>query len=435
MLVGAVREHNVFPLTGYCNLSCVFCSHRHNPPGTEAYSFPPLPEDLLEGLIPYLDPGKKIIIGESATRLREGEPLTHPQFISLIRKIRLRYPDTPIQVTTNGALLDEEVIASMADLKPLELVLSLNSASERGRHLLMGDTRPENAIRSVHLLKKVKISFHGSLVALPHLVGWDDLHNTIEYLDQAGAVTIRYLLPGYTRLSDPLLVTPADAYCEYDSFLKPLRKKFRTPLLAEPPLIENLDALIEGVIKGSPVQKAGLLPDDRIISVAGREVVSRVDTFELLAANANPKVKLMRNGSSFEVMVQKKSSEQSGLAVAYDLDLNQVDRVRSSLLNRAETLMLVSKPALQRWEIAKEIFDLRNLTLRAVPSVYFGGSIECAGLLTASDFQITLDQMADLNRFGKVIIPAIAFDGSARDLSGSSFLAVNASGLPVEMVS
>jgi NifB/MoaA-like Fe-S oxidoreductase len=72
----------------------------------------------------------------------------------------------------------------------------------------MGDSQPEIAIRSVKILRKLRIHFHGSLVALPHLVGWNDLRNTLEYLDQAGALTIRVLLPGYTRLSDPSLISP-----------------------------------------------------------------------------------------------------------------------------------------------------------------------------------------------------------------------------------
>jgi MoaA/NifB/PqqE/SkfB family radical SAM enzyme len=92
LLVEAVREHNVLPLTGRCNLSCLFCSHRFNPPGTEAFSFGPLAIELLGELAAYLDPQQKIIIGESATRLREGEPLTHLRFMDLLKELRTRYP-------------------------------------------------------------------------------------------------------------------------------------------------------------------------------------------------------------------------------------------------------------------------------------------------------------------------------------------------------
>ena len=434
LLVVAVREHNVVPLTGSCNLSCIFCSHSHNPPGTEAFSFPPLPLELLRGLLPYLDPEKKIIIGESATRLREGEPLTHPQFLSFIGHLRRHYPNTPIQITTNGTLLDEEAVESLAVLKPLELVLSLNSISEKGRRLLMNDTRPEQAIRAVQLLQSYEIPFHGSLVALPHLSGWDDLQNTIECLDRAGAITVRFLLPGYTKLSDPSLVPPHGTDRKCYRLLDTLRRKLRTPLLAEPPLIEDLDAAIEGVLKGSPAQKAGLLPGDRIIYAAGSEVVSRVDAYQRIAEKENPRVELLRDGGNLKITVQKNSSEASGLAVAYDLDPDQLKQLRASLPPQGETLMLVSKPALKRWQIAAEKFALRGLVLHDVPSVYFGGSIESAGLLTVGDFQSALDRRSDLNRFNKVLLPAIAFNGSGMDLCGISYFDIDTGRIPVQLV-
>lgn len=132
LLVEAVLKDNVLPLTGLCYLSCIFCSHRNNPPGTNAFSFAPLPEEIWSDLACYLDPERKIIIGESATRLREGEPFTHPQFQKVIRKLRLLYPKTLIQLTTNGSLFREETAAFLAALKPLELVISLNSASHIG---------------------------------------------------------------------------------------------------------------------------------------------------------------------------------------------------------------------------------------------------------------------------------------------------------------
>lgn len=139
---------------------------------------------------------KKIIIGESATRLREGEPLTHPQFLPLIRQLRRLHPVTTIQLTTNASLLDEKTVYHLGRLKPLEVIVSLNSATAEGRTLLMGDPDPFRAIDAIDLLQRHKLPFHGSIVALPHLVGWDDLHETLMVLDRAGAVTMRLLLPG-----------------------------------------------------------------------------------------------------------------------------------------------------------------------------------------------------------------------------------------------
>ena len=97
LLVEAVRRHNVLPLTGRCNLSCCFCSHGQNPPGTQAYTFLPLEAERLLDLMPFLDPEQKIIIGESATRLREGEPLTHPDFFAILEQLRRLDEPTAIE--------------------------------------------------------------------------------------------------------------------------------------------------------------------------------------------------------------------------------------------------------------------------------------------------------------------------------------------------
>jgi hypothetical protein len=50
--------------------------------------------------------------------------------------------------------------------------------------------------------------------------------------------------------------------------------------------------------------------------------------------------------------MQKGSRSASGLVMNYDLDPAQVERVRRLLSDNEKTLMLVSEPALKRWQIA-----------------------------------------------------------------------------------
>ena len=77
-LVEAARK-NILPLTSYCNVRCVFCSHKQNPDGVLIHRLPSLPVAKVEELVQLLDPREKVVIGESATRLVEGEPFTHPE--------------------------------------------------------------------------------------------------------------------------------------------------------------------------------------------------------------------------------------------------------------------------------------------------------------------------------------------------------------------
>jgi MoaA/NifB/PqqE/SkfB family radical SAM enzyme len=129
MLWESVSKENVLPLTSTCNLRCVFCSNRQNPRGVRVYAVPHLPLPLVKSLIPCLDPGRKIIIGEAATRINEGEPFTHPHIWQTLEAIRERYPQAMLQITTNGTLLDRVAVKRLAVMQPLEVNLSLNSAT------------------------------------------------------------------------------------------------------------------------------------------------------------------------------------------------------------------------------------------------------------------------------------------------------------------
>lgn len=418
LLVEAVRKDNVLPLTGLCNLSCIFCSHRNNPPGTNAFSFAPLPEETWSDLAHYLDPERKIIIGESATRLREGEPFTHPQFQKVMRKLRLLYPKTLIQLTTNGSLLGEDTAAFLAALKPLELVISLNSASEYWRRLIMNDNSPEIALAVPELLASHNIPFHGSLVALPHLAGFNDLDSTVTELDRYGAETIRILLPGYTAMSNPSIIPPTGTKKKVYAYAASANTRFTSVILVEPPLIEDLEPMVEGVIKESPASKAGLLTGDRIDLIDGVNPLTRVEAFKMVDSKALTRLIITRGNRSMETALNRHYSKTSGLVMNYDLDPDQVLRVKSRLSESIKTLMLLSEPSLSRWQAAAVKYCLENITFKTVRSNFFGGSINCAGLLTVGDFQTALHETELPGQFKQLLIPSIAFDDSGRDMCG-----------------
>ena len=85
ILYDSVYQYNILPLTSACNVSCTFCSHKQNPPEVEVYTIQPLTLFEIEELMVFLSPDRKIVIGESATRLIEGEPFTHPKFFTILK--------------------------------------------------------------------------------------------------------------------------------------------------------------------------------------------------------------------------------------------------------------------------------------------------------------------------------------------------------------
>ncbi len=45
----------------------------------------------------------------------------------------------------------------------------------------------------------MKFFFLGSIVAMPHIVGWDDVAKTVIFLSENGALSIRIFLPGFSK--------------------------------------------------------------------------------------------------------------------------------------------------------------------------------------------------------------------------------------------
>jgi hypothetical protein len=329
----------------------------------------------------------------------------------------------------------------------------LNSATPNGRRLLMGDRRPRRAALAAGLLARCGVPLHGSVVALPHLVGWDDLVETLRFLDGAGAKTIRLLLPGFTRFSSPALLPPPGTLERCYRLVEGLRGELRAPLVAEPPLIGDLDPVVEGVIDGTAAGRAGLRAGDLITAVDGRPPRSRVEAFALCRRQSAPRLELARDAQKLAVTLDKEKGAPPGFVMSYDLDPAQVERVRNALHPGGETLMLVSRPALARWQVAARRFGLSGLRLQPVDSLYFGGSISCAGLLTVRDFQVALARSTappatpapspspppalsppSARPPARVLLPAAAFDHRGRDIAGENCRALAESGIPFSLI-
>ncbi len=442
LLLEAVSVHNVLPLTSSCNMNCVFCSHRGNPPSVQTFSFPPLSLPLLRELIPFLDGNRKIVIGESTTRLCEGEPLTHPHLMPVLKEIREIFPRAPLQLTTNASLLRRDVVKELAAIffrGGLELVISLNCISKEMRAEVMGDPKPGEALRGVALLEEESISFHGSVVALPHLTGWEELQKTLVFLKEAGALTSRIFLPGFTRFtSTEKLCFSSSTWKEVLVFLRELAEQIEYTLIPEPPFKEDLQATVEGVIASTPASRDGIRRGDIIKKVDGREVFSGVEAFFKIRDSADPLLEIRRVSSGVEggvggaknyfqgkeFSLTKKAGETSGLVIFYDLPSNTVDDVRREIRRHraVSPLLMTSRAAAPLWKAVLRGGFLPTATgLEIVENHFWGGTICCAGLLTVSDIELHLQRLpSGAEGPDLVIIPISPFDRQGRDLLGRS---------------
>ncbi len=423
LLVEAVRN-NILPVTGKCNLSCVFCSHRYNPSEAHVYDLPPLPMEQLIRLIDGLDPSLKIVIGESATRLREGEPFSHPHILEILKILRERFPGTPLQITTNGSLLTPTIVQQLSRMQPLELILSANSSSEKGRRLLMGDSKPGRIIDLINDLSLSNINFHGSVVAMPNLVGWDDIEETLRFLELKGARTIRIFVPGFTCFTPDKLATPPSVLIRLHEFIKSMQGSLTCPLLVEPPGVEDLNPLIEGTIKGSPASEAGLQRNDIIVSVNGQNPRCRVEAFNLIQRNRNPALRISRKHEILEKTIFKRKNETSGVTMLYDLDPRHIKTVRSYAETGKKVLLLTSVAAAPLWKAVSSVFNMESLAIVIVSSLFWGGSICCAGLLTVEDFKQEIYKLPLNYKPEIVMLPPEAFDFRGLDILGQSYLEI-----------
>lgn len=411
LIYQAASRFNILPLTSRCGVACVFCSHRYNPPGVRAVFFGELAREEVLELFDLLDSRRKIVIGESATRLCEGEPLSHPDFAFILQALRRKFPRTPIQLTSNGNHLTHELVKLLADSNPLELVISLNSAEPLKRCQLMGPHRAEETLAQLASLSPAGVPWHASLVLMPQVTGWEDVEHTIQWADDHGAKSIRLLLPGFARLApvdwEALAAVPGEARLRLAGW----RSRFKAAITLEAPGVTDLNPEVAGTIPGLPA--AGLiLPGDVVIAVNGQPPFSRAEAFRNIFEAGNPRLTLNRSGKTLEVSLTKAKKAPSGLVMDYDLSLAEVEAAHRMAGGAHKVLLLTSNPARPLWQLAAPA----HWQVVAVESGFFGGTIQAAGLLTVADYRAALTKLPQ--NFERVLLPPISFDAQGEDLVG-----------------
>ncbi len=429
-MLTSVRS-GILPLTSACNTACAFCSHRFNPPEVNTRAVQPLSQADLHQLLPTISDLTSLTIGEAASTIMEGEPLTHPAFAQIMQQIRAVATELPIKLTTNGILLSDQLLAFLESIQPIELTISLNSSTRQGRAQLMGI----HAGTAEDLLKRLattKIPWQGSLVAMPQLVGVQDVLDTLQAAAKHGAETIRVFLPGFTRLTPERLRLPDATRDELLWALDEWADSHPTPLLVEPRRLQDLRAEIAGVIAGSPAD-GRLSRHDVILRVNGSAVVSRVDAFERLYEAVDPAVTFERGGQLMHTNLPKAAGSRSGIVVSGDLSPALIRRLHRRCAKWRSVWVLVSalggdliRACLSRAQFpGVEVITVNNST--------FGGSIGCAGLLTTTDLIASMP--ANNNRPDLLLLPKVAFDQSGRDITGVHYHRVQAAaGYRVELL-
>lgn len=421
----AAQKAGIIPLTSQCNVACVFCSHRGNPVGLRVHKMKPLSLTQVKDLLSIMPVHKVITIGESATTVVEGEPFTHPDIEKVLTMIRHQMPTSMIRITTNGTLLDKKRVDLLASLQPLELQVSLNSITPTWRQKLhQGEVEGHMPHMFEHLQAK-DLPFSVSIVTVPHITGWEELEKTLNFADGVGPQVIRLFLPSYTRHVAPDQQVPSWLWSQVRQRILRWRQHYRTPLLLEPAVIDDLSATVVGVQTESPAAAIGLRMGDVIMAVNEQVPFSRVHAFEMINQYQHPVVKVLRGKQPLELKLSKAAGEKSGVVMDYDLSLKDWEKLKGLVMAHKEQGLYICTSILAFPRISKALSQLGSVdgvSIVPVPSSYWGGNIISAGLLTVSDYALALKH----HSIDSVIaLPAVSFNEKGQDLTGTHYGALN----------
>ena len=427
LILDSAVEANILPITSRCSCHCVFCSHKNNPPGIAVYSVGTRSLEQITRTLAFLDPGKVITIGESATPVIEGEPLVHPAFTEIVSLVRRVFPQTPVEITTNGARLSAQLVEFLEGIGNVALNVSLSSSSERGRRLLMGESagHAAQAIEGVKLLARSRLRYSGSLVALPNLVGWEDVRETVLFLASNEAIAVRVVAPAFSALADPqMLAETRYLYPDLRAFVESLPAELPCPVLLEPSCPSDLTPVVSGVLRDSPAQRAGVRCGDVVETVNGRKPRLRVEAWQWLLPAGPVVAEIRRDGAVRTVAWSNEMEGGAGITMEYDFDPARAERLGEALAACSGlSLLLTSTLGRRVVDRVLELLQAGPLVAEAVTAenTTFGGTIGAAGLLTVDDYLAAYREWAGSRPTGapvpvQVIVPQESFDRRGLDL-------------------
>lgn len=427
ILFKSVKEDNILPITSICKLNCIFCSHKNNPPAVETYSFGHLEFELIKTMIEFLNPERPVFIGESASKIIEGEPFVHPDIYLILKYLRRRWPEIEIKITTSGSFLELDQIELLKTFEPLELNISLNAPAPEERVFLMNDTRPENVFKVIPKLKKYNIDFEASIVSMHQLQGFEYLKRTFDFLENYPPKSLRVFIAGFSSYAEKDLIIDQSEYFKLDEFIAKKKEGYSYPIIIEPQQISSLQAEVNAVMADSAAAAAGLESGDIILKVNQQQVESRVGAFYKIKAAQNPELEFLRQDKKISTFLHKEENQNSGLIMSYDLNLEQKRKLESYAKesekeqNSNLTVILCSQLAyiflsdfLQSYTNSNQ-----NLMLLQTENEFFGGSIIAAGLLTNQDLIKTLNNVD--KKIERIILPEIIYDYYGNDLLGEHY--------------
>lgn len=195
---------NTLPISTVCNAKCLFCSNKMNPFPIYRCGFRPVSEvrEWLSSNKLALDSNQDFRVQLSDVlpgRISEGEATLHPRFFEILKILRSNLTNC-FHITTNGSKLTDKFVYELAKYKPFKVMVSYHSCNPEHWTNIFGLNRREydRATKAFSLLNDVGIEIVGAIVALPNLVGYKDIEETMMFFNEHCSM-IQFWRPSYSK--------------------------------------------------------------------------------------------------------------------------------------------------------------------------------------------------------------------------------------------
>lgn len=132
-------------VSSYCNASCIYCPHYFFS-GKIENNF--LPFAAIDIILSNLSPKTYIHLQGW------GEPFSHPEFISIARKIKKKGFKTG--TTTNGSLLNNDMLEKLVDMKIDYIAFSTAGCTQLSNDFIRKKTSLKDIAEKISILKEIK---------------------------------------------------------------------------------------------------------------------------------------------------------------------------------------------------------------------------------------------------------------------------------------
>lgn len=439
---------NIGSLMPKCNCNCEFCYIHDQPVLSFSQMKKAISLNEIKSRLKHYDVESKQGLIQSLCEY--GEPMSHPDLLEILSLYRQYDPFSEISLITNGSYLTEEMLTKMEKYKPISFSISLNAATPETRKSIMKDKNPEVVIKALESMNK-----HSFPVWAVSIVAWPTIplaeyENTILFLDKCNARCIRINLPGYTKRRKGVSFS-LEYWDQIVNFAQEMRQRVSTPIYVVPNLYEqkNFDAKINGIVRNSPAEKAGLKRGDLILEINSNPITSRHQANYYLSrkndrlSDSRRVLTILRKDEKLTKIIVDLSKPEDdlypykpagyfnpqrqgfGVLLMDSLDLEIAKEIERNIESAKAKHSFIIGSKLITPLIEPYLASLKkkyDFTLIIPENRFFGGNIFMGDLLVVDDIIDKIKEMITI--YGNpdlIMIPATMFINWGKDLRGDSF--------------